>query len=86
MKPTRSGPTWVTMVSRLRRSTPSQGRLFAIFLFLLRDVGLLLGFNLSRNPRRADIAVLVYLVVLYTVLPGIFYALDAAVLTAFFWP
>ena len=58
----------------------------ATFLFLLRDIGLLLGFNLSRNQRRADIAVFVYWVVLYTVLPGMFYALDAPLLTAFFWP
>ena len=58
----------------------------AMFLFLLRDIGLLLGFNLARNPRRADVAVLVYLVVLYTVLPGIFSIFEAPLAIALFWP
>ena len=38
-------------------------------LFLLRDCFLVMTLNFSRNSRRADLAALVYLVVLYVIVP-----------------
>jgi hypothetical protein len=58
----------------------------AAFFFLLRDVGLLLHANLGANPRRADMVTVLYLTMLYGVVPGIFAMLDLDALTAFFWP
>lgn len=43
---------------------------------LLRDLALVLLLNLGRNSGRADLTAVVYLIVLYAVLPGLFYVLD----------
>ncbi|MEJ2346936.1 MAG: hypothetical protein P8090_16350 [Gammaproteobacteria bacterium] len=58
----------------------------ATFLFLLRDVGLVLYLNLGARPARADAAALLYLAVLYVLLPGILSALHLHVLAAAFLP
>jgi hypothetical protein len=55
-------------------------------LFVLRDLGLLLFFNLGRNPKRADMLTVVFLALLYFVIPGIFSALDFNLMTSLFWP
>ena len=57
-----------------------------LFLLLLRDLGLLLGLNFSRDPRRADLAALVYLVALYWLAPGLAASLGAEQARVLFWP
>ncbi len=58
----------------------------AMFLFLLRDLGLLLFFNLARNPKRADMIAVLCLGLLYGVVPGIVSALHFDRITSLFWP
>jgi hypothetical protein len=41
----------------------------AAFLFMTRDLGILLALNLGRNPRRADLAAILYWAVLYALVP-----------------
>ncbi|MCK4509117.1 MAG: hypothetical protein KAU27_11270, partial [Desulfuromonadales bacterium] len=58
----------------------------AMVLFLLRDFGLLLFLNFGRNPKRADMLMVIFLVLLYGVIPTILAALDLDRLTGLFWP
>ncbi|HAD04689.1 MAG: hypothetical protein A2091_01690 [Desulfuromonadales bacterium GWD2_61_12] len=58
----------------------------AVFAFLLRDLALLLYLNLGRVPRRADMVAVLYLGLLYGVIPIIFATLDLDRLTLLFWP
>jgi hypothetical protein len=60
--------------------------LAASLLFLLRDLGLMLFLNLAQNRKRADMLLLLNLVLLYGVVPGIVSALDLTALTGVFWP
>jgi hypothetical protein len=43
----------------------------ALFLLLVRDAAIFLGFAFSRQPRRVEAAALFYLVLLYGILPGL---------------
>ncbi len=54
--------------------------------FVLRDLGLLLFFNLGRNPKRADMLTVLYLALLYGVIPTILAAVNLDLLTTLFWP
>ena len=56
------------------------------FLFVLRDLGLLLFFNLARNTKRADWIMVLSLGLLYGVFPGIMQALNLDEATVLFWP
>jgi hypothetical protein len=58
----------------------------ACVLFLLRDLALLLFFNLSKNPKRADMIFILSLGLLYGVAPGILSAMQFDAMTALFWP
>ena len=58
----------------------------AALLFLTRDIGLMLFLNLSRNPRRAGLATLLYWVTLYGFLPGVFLAFRVRGVQPFFYP
>ncbi len=58
----------------------------AMVLFLLRDFGLLLFLNLGRVPKRADMLTILFLVLLYGIIPTILTALDLSRLTELFWP
>jgi hypothetical protein len=58
----------------------------AMVLFLLRDFGILLFLNLGRIPKRADMLTILFLVLLYGVIPTILAALDLDRLTGLFWP
>lgn len=58
----------------------------AALAFLLRDLTLLLYLNLGRIPRRADMVTVLYLGLLYGVIPIIFAALELDRLTILFWP
>ncbi len=57
-------------------------------LFLVRDCLLVLALNFGRNQRRADLAALVYLAVLYVIVPLVLdgFNLDQTVLMSFFLP
>ena len=57
-------------------------------LFLVRDCALVMALNFSRNRRRADLAALVYLAVLYVIVPLVLqgFDLDRTVLMSFFVP
>ena len=58
----------------------------AMVLFLLRDFAILLYLNLGQNPKRADLLTILFLVLLYGVIPSILAALDLDLLTGLFWP
>jgi len=55
-------------------------------LFLLRDLGLLLFFNFAKNPKRADMIMVLCLGLLYGIIPGILSALQLDAMTSLFWP
>lgn len=55
-------------------------------LFMTRDVAILLFLNLSDNKKRADMTALLYLVVLYGLIPGIMIVSDLDGIVAAFWP
>jgi hypothetical protein len=59
---------------------------FSLCAFILRDIALLIWLNLAKKNDRADMTALVYLTVLYLILPGIGESLDADIFTAIFWP
>jgi hypothetical protein len=58
----------------------------AVICLLCRDLGLLLFFNLGRNPRRADWLMVLCLGLLYWVVPQILAMLDFDLMTGLFWP
>lgn len=58
----------------------------ATLLLLIRDLGMLLFFNLSRTPKRADMLTVLLLALLYGVIPSICNALEYEQLTGLFWP
>jgi hypothetical protein len=58
----------------------------AMVLFLLRDFAILLYLNLGQNPKRADMLTVLFLVLLYGVIPTILAALDLDRLSGLFWP
>jgi hypothetical protein len=53
---------------------------FAILLFVLRDLGILLLLNFSNRPQRADTSMLVYLVLIYLILPTLTSGLGISVI------
>lgn len=58
----------------------------ASLFFLMRDMMLLLYLNFGEKVKRADSAALVYLSVLYLIIPGIFGLMDMPVVKALFLP
>lgn len=58
----------------------------AALLFLLRDTALVLFLNFSKNHKRADMTAVVYILLLYSVIPGILTAINFREASAFFWP
>jgi hypothetical protein len=60
------------------------GYMLSLFVFLLRDIGLILFLNLLADRRRADGAALVYLGVLYFLIPMILSLLHLEELSALF--
>ena len=58
----------------------------AMLLFLLRDFGLLLFLNLARSPKRADMLTMLFLILLYGVIPMILAALGFDRMTELFRP
>jgi hypothetical protein len=54
--------------------------------FATRDLALLLTFNFSRNPKRADVATFFYWVLLYGVVPTIVRRLDSSDTLYLFYP
>jgi len=57
----------------------------ACFL-ILRDLGLMLFFNLAKNQKRADMVLVLCLCILYGVVPLILNAINLDAMTALFWP
>jgi hypothetical protein len=53
---------------------------FAILLFVVRDLGILLLLNFSNRPQRADTSMLVYLVLIYLILPTLTSGLGISVI------
>lgn len=65
------------------------GRLPAVLaclLFMTRDIAFVLFLNFNPRRRRADVAALIYLIVLYAALPGLATMLGAQVLLPIFFP
>ena len=84
--------TCVVLVVVEVTSAPSEGMgqvvvpAVAMVFFLLRDFGILLFLNLGRIPKRADMLTVLFLVLLYGVIPTILTALDLDRMTGLFWP
>jgi hypothetical protein len=57
-----------------------------IVLLLLRDTGILLFFSYGKNPQRAFSLTMLYALLLYGVIPGIFTAAGATAFAAVFFP
>jgi heme/copper-type cytochrome/quinol oxidase subunit 4 len=67
------------------------GRLSPVFImalvaFLGRDIALFNFFNLGERTKRADMLVILWLSILYGLIPGIFMLLRMEAVTALFWP
>lgn len=60
--------------------------LINVFLFLLRDLALLFCVSLKENARRAELATVFYLLILYLLIPLLLDAADAAALISAFVP
>ncbi len=58
----------------------------ALYLFVLRDVCIILWVNFSQQRKRADITAVLYLIVLYGLLPSITHATGLDILDIFFFP
>jgi hypothetical protein len=58
--------------------------LFAVYGFVLRDLGILLLLNFSNRSKRADSAWIVYLLVLYVLLPMLAHESDLGIGAAFY--
>lgn len=58
----------------------------AALLFMVRDIALVLYLNFNRRRRRADVAALVYLVVLYVPVPALAALLEGRLLLPLFLP
>ena len=59
----------------------------SLFIFLLRDIGIVLWINFSGYYKRPDVAVVLYWVFLYWLLPlGLSESTDTSVLVLLFWP
>lgn len=58
----------------------------ATMLFAARDVGFIYYMNLARMRRRADLSAFIYLMLLYSIVPAILWALSLRPLATFFWP
>jgi hypothetical protein len=58
----------------------------AMVLFLLRDLGIVLFLNLGQSPKRADMLTILFLALLYGVIPTILAALGLDRLAGLFWP
>jgi len=58
----------------------------ASFLFMTRDLGILVALNLGPNPRRADLAAILYWAVLYALVPILLDRLGESALAALFRP
>jgi hypothetical protein len=58
----------------------------ACLFFILRDLALLLFFNLSKKPKRADMLAMLWLVMLWLVIPFILSGLGLVHLAGFFQP
>ncbi len=76
----------LVLLPQAGEGSPPQSFVIGMSLFLLRDLGILLGFNLSANPKRADVTALFYLVLLYTLAPGLLHAFGGDSLLGIFWP
>jgi hypothetical protein len=62
-------------------------RMIAVaFLFMTRDLSILLALNLGRNPRRADLAAILYWAVLYALVPLLLNAFGERGAAALFRP
>ncbi|HJV36789.1 hypothetical protein [Geomonas sp.] len=58
----------------------------AVIFFQARDLGILLFCNLAHANKRADLLAVLYLFLLYGIIPGILQAMHQGELTVLFWP
>jgi hypothetical protein len=58
--------------------------LIALYGFIIRDLGILIFFNLSNNSKRADSAWIIYLLVMYVLLPMLVGSADLPFVGAFY--
>lgn len=63
------------------RSFPA---LIAVYGFIIRDLGILLFFNFSNNSKRADSAWIIYLLVMYLILPMLGHSTELPIGAAFY--
>jgi len=60
--------------------------IISLVAFLGRDVALFNFFNLGERTKRVDMLVILWLLILYGLIPGIFMLLKMETVTALFWP
>src|SRR5204862_7070196 len=58
----------------------------ALILFMLRDLGIVLLLNFAKRPQAADLAAILYLIVLYGICGGLAATARATSLLPLFWP
>jgi hypothetical protein len=59
---------------------------YAAFFLVIRDLGIFIFYSLNSDNRRIDMSVFVTLVILYAIIPLIFFGADYKNVAAFFWP
>ena len=60
--------------------------IISVTAFLGRDLALFNFFNLGERRKRVDMLVILWLLILYGLIPGIFRLLKAKTVAALFWP
>jgi len=69
-----------------RKQFEVYGVVGALFLFMIRDIGIYFYFHFSDKPARALISTLVSYLVLYLLIPSIFNTLNTDSILPLFWP
>ncbi|MCP4043086.1 MAG: hypothetical protein GY731_14215 [Gammaproteobacteria bacterium] len=62
------------------------GFVLALLLFLIRDIGIILYLGLAERAKRPEFAAVIYLLLLYSVVPGILLSTNLGDWTVAFWP
>ncbi len=74
-------PTWVPP-----KLLQFPGFILALLLFLIRDIGIVLYLGLAERAKRPEFAAVLYLLLLYSVVPGILLSTGLGDWTVAFWP
>lgn len=76
----------ISFGSNLSSQLPRVLFVVSVLLFLARDLMIFSFFNLAKNNKRANLTALLYLLILYVIIPSIFFASDLKDLAYLFVP